>query len=99
MRDVRRAVALCHKLLSATGEVNALKAAGETVRLLGSFDDDARSAFVDALASDFQEDKSELRKVADAYCHDPSPARLAVLREAAESPRLELFRSLNVASG
>ncbi len=98
-RFVRQAVALCHKLLSTSGEVTSLKLSAEALDLVRGFDAEARSAFVDYLASEFSADTNALRKAAKAYYNDPSPKNLLELQESGESPRMELFRRLNVAPG
>jgi malonyl-CoA decarboxylase len=98
-RDVQRLATLCHHLLSATGEVSAIQLSRETVRLIRALSPEARSSFVDVLASRFGVNTEAVRKAAAAYGADPSARNLAVLQTAAESPRLELFRRMNISGG
>ena len=64
-----------------------------------SLDDSERSAFFDSLADEFSPDPEAVGRSGDAYRLDPSPDHLARLLKAAEPPRRELFRRLNLASG
>ena len=98
-RDVQRVATICQKLLSTAGEVSALQLSEEAIRLVRTFTSEARSAFVDILAARFSADGESLKRAAEAYGAEPSPGNLSVLQAAAESPRMELFRRLNVSSG
>jgi malonyl-CoA decarboxylase len=98
-REVRRAITLCQRLLDRTGEAGAVKTAGEVIELIRSFDSDARTEFLDALAAKFCSGGPELQRAAQAYSADPSPKNLALLQAGVESPCMKLFQSLNAADG
>jgi malonyl-CoA decarboxylase len=89
----------CHTLLSQRGEVSGSALATEALAAYRSLPASAIGAFFDRLAAEGSCCPGDVRRLADAYCADPSPANLVPLRRATETPRLELFRRLNLASG
>jgi malonyl-CoA decarboxylase len=96
-RPAKRAIALCHSLLSGWGEVSGGRLAAEALDAYQSLDGRSRLAFFELLAREFSPEPEEVGPAGDAYRHDPSPENLARLQQAVESPRQELFRRLNLA--
>jgi malonyl-CoA decarboxylase len=98
-RHTRRTVSLCHALLSERGEASGAAVAQEALAAYRMLSGPALSAFFDVLAEEFSPDPEEVGKAADAYRQDASQANLIRLQSVVESPRQELFRRLNLASG
>ena len=98
-RGVRRAVALCHSLLTERGEVSGARIAAEMLAVHNALDADTRDDFFDALAEHFSADAEASVAAAEAYRDAPSPKTLAKLQRVTESPRQELFRRLNTVPG
>ncbi|MGH8746885.1 MAG: malonyl-CoA decarboxylase domain-containing protein, partial [Burkholderiales bacterium] len=95
----RKALALCRALLSVRSEVAGTALAREVMDACLALGAGEREAFYDALARDFSPQPERVGKAADAYRRDPSPATLMRLQNAAEPPRQELLRRLNMAPG
>jgi malonyl-CoA decarboxylase len=93
------AIERCQALLSRRGEVSGPGLADEALATYRSLAPPAIIAFFDRLVSGWSSDPHDVRRSADAYCANPSAARLRHLQRATETPRLELFRRLNLASG
>ena len=71
-------------------------------KLLGTYqrlDDEGVESFFDWLAGGFTVDSEAVRRAADDYRLDASPANLIALQQAVEPPRQELFRRWNMAAG
>src|SRR5712691_10188699 len=98
-RGARRAISLCHALLSERGEVSGARLAREALAAYESLDESALGFFFDLLVKEFSLDPEEVGRAADAYRRDPSQANLARLQRSVEPPRQELFRRLNMAAG
>jgi malonyl-CoA decarboxylase len=98
-RSVRKAIGLCHSLLTQRGEVSGVKIANETLDIYRAMDEDSRSEFFTALSRNFSPDPEAVGLAGEAYSLDPSAQNLARLRDVAEPPRQELFRRLNTAPG
>jgi malonyl-CoA decarboxylase len=98
-RGARRAIELCHALMSERGEVSGARLAREAVAAYRALDPPAVAAFFDLLAQEFSPDPEVVGRYAQAYRDDPSQANLILLQRAAEPPRQELFRRLNMAPG
>ncbi len=98
-RGARRAISLCHALLSERGEVSGARLAREALVAYESLDESALGFFFDLLVKEFSPDPEEVGRAADAYRRDPSQANLVRLQRAVEPPRQELFRRLNMAAG
>jgi malonyl-CoA decarboxylase len=99
VRSARRAVTLCHALMSERGEVSGAHIAREALAAYQQLDEKALAIFFDLLAKEFSPDPEDVGRVADAYREEPSQANLVRLQRAVESPRQELFRRLNMPSG
>ncbi len=98
-RHTRKTVALCQALLSERGEASGAAVAREALAAYRLLAGPALTAFFDVLASEFSPDPQAVEKAAEAYRLDPSQERLVRLQQAAEAPRQELFRRLNLAPG
>ena len=99
VRKARYAVSLCHSLMSERGEVSGARIAREALAAYQALDEKALAIFFDLLVKEFSPDPEGVGRVADAYRLDPSQANLIRLQRAVETPRTELFRRLNMASG
>jgi malonyl-CoA decarboxylase len=99
MRDARRAISLCHALMSERGEVSGARLARDAIAAYQALDETSIGAFFDLLVDEFSPDPEALERFADAYRSDPSQANLILLQQAVEPPRQELFRRLNMAPG
>ncbi len=97
--SARRAAVLAHALLSERGEVSGARVAREALAAYQSLDDSARATFFDLLVAEFSPDPDPIARAAERYLGDPSQQNLVELQKAAESPRQELFRRLNMAPG
>lgn len=95
----RKALALCRALLSVRSEAAGTALARDVMQACLALGAGEREAFYDALARDFSPEPERVGKAADAYRRDPSPATLIRLQDAAEPPRQELLRRLNMAPG
>jgi malonyl-CoA decarboxylase len=96
---LEQAIQLSRSLLSERGEASGAalaRALLESLRGLGEAD---RLAFYRLVATDFAPDPEPLRKAAEAYLATPSPATAMALGDAAEPPRQELLRRINMAPG
>ena len=97
--DARRVVERCRVLMSERGDVSGERLATEALAAHELLTDASREAFFDSLATQFSPDPEVVRRWADAYRQNPCPDTLLELQRAVESPRQELFRRLNLASG
>ncbi len=96
-RTARKAIALCHGLLSERGEVSGSRLAAEALDAYQALDARGRLAFFELLVKEFSPDPEEVGRAGDAYRRAPSPENLARLQRVVEPPRQELFRRLNLA--
>ena len=99
VRDARRAIWLCHALLSERGDVAGARLARETLAAYQGLEDLALGVFFDLLIKEFSPDPQDVVRVADAYRQDPSQPNLIRLQRAVEPRRQELFRRLNTVAG
>jgi malonyl-CoA decarboxylase len=90
---------LCRTLLSHRGDVSGARLATDVVRTWQSLDAAGRESFFDRLATEFTPDAAAVTAAVEAYQKHPSPATLTRLQRAVDSPRQELFRRWNIASG
>src|SRR6476659_5255525 len=91
---------LCRALLSGRGEASGVALARRVLDRYAALPVPARLDFFRLLARDFGPDPARLRAAWAAYDGDPAaPAGLRALLGAAEPPRQELFRRLNLAPG
>ncbi len=96
-RAARKAISLCHHLLSERGEVSGTRLAGEALAAYQSLDEASRAGFFDLLVREFSPDPEQVGRAGDDYRANPSPESLLRLQISVESPREELFRRLNLA--
>jgi len=99
VRDARRAISLCHALLSERGDVSGARFAREALAVYQGLDNSALGVFFDLLVKEFSPDPAHVGRLADAYRQDPSQANLIRLQHAVEPPRQELFRRFNMVAG
>jgi malonyl-CoA decarboxylase len=99
IRAARRAIELCHGLMSERGEVSGARLAREALAAYQALDPAASAVFFDLLVAEFSPDPDVVGRYAQAYRDDPSQANLILLQQASEPPRQELFRRLNMAPG
>ncbi|MBO0902350.1 malonyl-CoA decarboxylase [Jiella sonneratiae] len=97
--DVPEIAALCHRLVSSRGEATGVRMAADVINGIRGLDEKKIKRFFHMLAEEFAPDPVELAEAAGAYATDPNPATLGRLQHAAEPPRQELFRRLNLAPG
>jgi malonyl-CoA decarboxylase len=94
-----RARLLAEALLSERGEASGAAVARELHTAMRDLTDADRLAFLLFLASGFTPDGVKLRRAAEAYLADPSAEQASRLAEAAEPPRQELLRRMNLSPG
>src|SRR6476646_158690 len=94
-----RARQLAATLLSQRGEASGAQVARELHQMLRALDADDRHSFQRYLATEFQPDKAALRTAAERYLADTTAEAAAALAQAADPPRQELLRRMNVAPG
>jgi len=94
-----RAKQLGATLLSERGEASGAFVARELHQMLRLLDASDRHRFQRYLASEFQPDKAALRTAAERYLADTTGGAAAALAQAADPPRQELLRRMNMAPG
>jgi malonyl-CoA decarboxylase len=94
-----RARLLAAKLLSELGEASGAQVARELHHVLRALDRDGRASFQCHLATEFQPDKAALRAAAERYLADATAEAAAAVAQAADPPRQELLRRMNMAPG
>jgi malonyl-CoA decarboxylase len=95
LAPVDRAKQLAATLLSERGEASGALVARELHQMLRLLDASDRHRF----ASEFQPDKAALRTAAERYLADTTAEGAAALAQAADPPRQEVLRRMNMASG
>ena len=96
---LERAQLLARALLSERGEASGAAVARELHDSIGALSGADRLAFFRFTAEAFAPDAARLRAAAEAWLAGPSLERAALLAAAAEPPRQELLRRLNMAPG
>src|SRR5712664_3085277 len=96
---VDRVKQLAAILLSERGEASGAQVARELHQVLRGLDADDRHSFQRYLATEFQPDKAALRTAAERYLADTTAEAAAALAQAADPPRQELLRRMNMAPG
>src|ERR1700677_2430825 len=94
-----RARQLAATLLSERGEASGAQVARELHHVLCTLDADNRHGFQSYLATGFQPDEAALRAAAERYLAEPTAEAAAALAVAADPPRQELLRRMNIAPG
>jgi malonyl-CoA decarboxylase len=90
---------LAEKLLSERGEASGALVARQLHEAFGALDVSDRHGFELYLATEFQPDKAALRAAAERYIADGTVEAAAALAQAADPPRQELLRRMNMAPG
>jgi len=90
---------LAEALLSERGEASGAAIARELNAKLASLASDDRAAFQRFLAEGFLPDPARLRSAATAYLEAPTAEHATALAEAADPPRQELLRRMNMSPG
>ena len=96
---VDRAKRLAAALLSERGEASGAQIARELHHVLRALDADDRHSFQRYLATEFQPDRAALRAAAERYLVDSTAETGAALAQAADPPRQELLRRMNMVPG
>src|ERR1700747_30762 len=90
---------LATMLLSERSQASGAKAARQLHELLGTLDASDRHGFQLYLATEFHPDRAALRAAAERYLADGTAEAAAALARAADPPRQELLRRINMAPG
>jgi malonyl-CoA decarboxylase len=90
---------LARTLLSERGEASGAQVARELHDVLSALAADDRHSFQRYLATEFQPDRAALRTAAEHYLADTTAEAAAALAQAADPPRQELLRRMNMAPG
>ena len=90
---------LCGELLSTRGEASGVALAAEILARYGALDAEGQLAFFRHLAEGYNPDPEAVLVAAQAYAAEAGPAEFSALVMAAEPPRQELLRRLNMAPG
>jgi malonyl-CoA decarboxylase len=93
-RDI---VALCHELLTTTGEATGTAVAREVVAAYRALDEAGRRSFFDRLLREFDVDVARIDAATKSYAKNRSLANRLALSRAVEAPRQELFRRIHTA--
>ncbi|KRR16152.1 hypothetical protein CQ14_23815 [Bradyrhizobium lablabi] len=94
-----RAKQLAAALLSERGEASGALVARQLHDVLHALDASERHGFQHYLATEFRPDKAALRAAAERYLADSTAEAAAALAQAADPPRQELLRRMNMAPG
>jgi malonyl-CoA decarboxylase len=94
-----RARALTAALLSERGEASGAALARELISCFRAMTIDQRLDVLRGISEGFSPDAATLRAAAEAYLASPGPDAATRLHEAAEPPRQELLRRMNMAAG
>ena len=86
-------------LLSERGEASGVALARQILEVYAGFDGETRLQFLRILAERFGPDPARLAAAIEAYRANPGPRASTELFAAAEPPRQELIRRLNLAPG
>jgi malonyl-CoA decarboxylase len=94
-----RAKQLAATLLSERSEASGALVARQLHEVLRALDASDRHGFQRYLATEFQPDRAALRAAAERYLADGTAEAAAALARAADPPRQELLRRINMAPG
>ena len=94
-----RAKQLAATLLSERSEASGAPVARQLHEVLGALDASDRHGFQRHLATEFQPDGAALRAAAERYLADGTAEAAAALARAADPPRQDLLRRMNMAPG
>ena len=94
-----RAKRLAEALLSERGEASGAAVARELLVASRELDPAGRTELFRFFAANFGPDAARLRSAAEAWLAEPTPENAARLADAAEPPRQELLRRMNMTAG
>jgi malonyl-CoA decarboxylase len=94
-----RARALAAALLSTRGEASGAAVARELITCLRGLTEAERLGVLRGMSEAYAPDDAVLRQAAEAYVAAPGPEAAMRLHQAAEPPRQELLRRMNMAPG
>jgi len=89
-------VAMCKRLLRLKGEAAAISLAHQILVTYKGLSPRNRLQFFERLRTEFMPDAERLNQAIAEYQRDPNPDNVRILALAAESPRQDLFRLLNM---
>ena len=89
-------VSMCKRLLLLKGEASAISLAHQILITYRELSDRKRIQFFERLVTEFMPDTERLNQAIAAYQRDPNAGTVRALEAAAESPRQEMFRMLNM---
>jgi malonyl-CoA decarboxylase len=89
-------VAMCRGLVHLKGEASAISLADQILSMYKGLSSRNRLQFFERLLTDFLPDRKRLNEAIAAYQQDANPNSVVALQSAAESPRQEVFRLLNM---
>ena len=96
---LKKACRLAYAVISEKGEASGAALARELTESYRALDAAERLAFFRILVAEFAPDPEPLQEAAEAYAADPTPEGAMLLFEAAEPPRQEVLRRMNMAPG
>jgi malonyl-CoA decarboxylase len=96
---LERSCRLAEALASERGEASGAALAQALLQAYSALDAADRQAFFDFVAGHFGPDEARLTAAAQAYLAEPGAQRATELAAAAEPPRQELLRRMNMAPG
>ena len=99
VKGPERARQLAVALLSERGEASGAAVARELLECLRALSDADRLAVLHSIGEGFAPDPARVQAAASAYLAEPSAEAANRLHTAAEPPRQELLRRMNMASG
>jgi malonyl-CoA decarboxylase len=99
IESVERARILTRALLSERGEASGAAVSRELVAVLHGLAPEERLQYFLFLAEQFNSDTAKLSAAARNYLDNPTPEAAALLSDAAEPPRQEVLRRINMAQG
>src|SRR5712691_3274991 len=89
-------VAMCKRLLRLKGEASAISLAHQILTTYQGLSSRSRLQFFEHLLTELMPDTERLNQAIAAYQEEPNADTVRALEVAAESPRQELFRLLNM---
>jgi malonyl-CoA decarboxylase len=98
-RRTQLLTSICGALLAERGEYASTALARDALTAWQALDERCQDEFFEVLARAYSPSPEAVGRAAAAYQADPSPDNLLALQDAAEPPRQELFRRLNMAQG
>ena len=99
LEALERVRQLAKALVSERGEASGAAVARELQGALAALNREERLEFFRFLVREFVPDRERVRRAADAYLTDPSPEHATELAAAADPPRQEVLRRMNLSPG